>query len=90
MLCGKIPYKEDRMSDRFELENRISQFGNFANIIRDLSHCIMEYDLSTDEVVNALEGIAVTIDNHERLTFDTFIQTLKLDQYNEHTNAIHS
>lgn len=76
--------------DRFDLENRISQFGNFANLIRDLSHCILEHDLSTDEVVNALEGIAVTIDNHEKLTFDTFIQTFKLDQYNEGTYATHS
>lgn len=76
--------------NRFELENRICQFGNFSNIIRDLSHCILEYDLSTDEVVNALEGIAVTIDNHEKLTFDTFIQTFKLDQYNETTDATNS
>lgn len=75
--------------DRFDLENRICQFGNFAAIIRDLSHSILEFDLSTDEVVTSLEGIAIIIDNHEKLTFDTFAQTLKLDQYNE-TDAIRS
>jgi len=76
--------------DRFDLEHRISQFGNFSSLIRDLSHCILEFNLSTDEVINALEGIAVTIDNHEKLTFDTFIQTFKLDQYNENAHATRS
>lgn len=75
------------MSDRFELENRITQFGNFSALIRDLSHNILEHDLSVDEICNILEGIAGLIDNHERITFDVFKQSFNLDEYNEHSNA---
>lgn len=75
------------MVDRFELENRIAQFGNFSSFIRDLSHNILEHDLSIDETCNILEGIAGMIDNHERITFDVFKQAFNLDEYNEYSNA---
>jgi hypothetical protein len=68
--------------DRFDLENKITKTSIFADHLRDLSASIMEHDLSTDETVNALEGLAVLVESHERSLFDIFIQVLKLDEYN--------
>ena len=73
------------MKDRFDLENEITHVSVFAKHLRDLSFNILENDLSTDEIANALEGLAVLIDSHERVLFDTFIQALKLDNYYEPT-----
>ena len=42
----------------------------------------MTKQLTKDETVNAIEGLAVLIEVHERVLFDTFVQTLKLDKYN--------
>lgn len=47
------------MKDRFDLENEISQTSVFAKHLRDLSHGILEEQLTTDEIANALEGLAV-------------------------------
>jgi hypothetical protein len=69
--------------DRFELENKIAKTSVFADHLRDLSSSILEHDLSTDEIVNAIEGLAVLIENHERSLFDTFVQVLKLDGYHD-------
>lgn len=73
------------MKDRFDLENEINYVSVFAKHLRDLSFNILENDLSADEVANALEGLAVLIDSHERVLFDTFTQALKLDNYYEPT-----
>lgn len=70
------------MKDRFDLENEISQTSMFAKHLRDLRHGILESQLTKDETVNAIEGLAVLIEVHERVLFDTFVQTLKLDKYN--------
>lgn len=68
--------------DRFDLESKITKTSIFADHLRDLSSSIMENYLSTDETVNALEGLAVLIESHERSLLDTFIQVFKLDGYN--------
>lgn len=73
------------MKDQFDLENEITHILVFAKHLRDLSFNILENNLSTDETVNALEGLAVLIDSHEKVLFDTFIQVLKLDKYHEPT-----
>jgi hypothetical protein len=67
--------------DRFDLENKITKTSIFADHLRDLSGSIMEHDLSTDEIVNALEGLAVLVESHERSLFDTFVQVFELDGY---------
>jgi hypothetical protein len=67
------------MSDRFELEDRITKFHMFSDLIRDLCTSTVEHDLSVDEITNGLEGIAVLIDNHAKITFDIFTQVLGLD-----------
>lgn len=69
--------------DRFDLENKITKTSIFADHIRDLSASIIEHDLSTDEIVNGLEGLAVLIESHERSMFDIFKQVFKLDGYKE-------
>lgn len=69
--------------DRFDLENKITKTSIFSDHIRDLSSSILEHDLSTDEIVNALEGLAVLIESHERSMFSIFQQVFKLDGYKE-------
>lgn len=67
--------------DRFDLETKITKTSVFADHLRDLSGSILEHDLTTDEIVNAIEGLAVLIESHERNLFDTFVQVFKLDGY---------
>lgn len=77
------------MKDRFDLENEISQTSIFAKHLRDISCGIMEDQLTIDETTNALEGLAVLIEAHERVLFDTFTQALKLDAYSDFSNNYH-
>lgn len=74
--------------DRFELENKITKTSVFADHLRDLSSSILEHDLSTDEIVNAIEGLAVLIENHEKSLFDTFVQVFKLDGFHDEGIAV--
>lgn len=71
--------------DRFDLETKITKTSIFADHLRDLSYSILEHDLTTDEIANAIEGLAVLIESHERSLFDTFVQVFKLDGY--HNNS---
>jgi len=71
------------MKDRFDLEQKINFTGTFSEHLRDLAHNILENSMTTDEIANALEGLAILIDSHERVLFDTFTQVLQLDAYNE-------
>lgn len=68
--------------DRFELENKINKTSVFADHLRDLSSSILEYHLTTDEIINVVEGLAVLIESHEKSLFDTFVQAFRLDEYN--------
>lgn len=69
--------------DRFDLESKITRTSVFADHLRDLSYSILEHDLTTDEIVNAIEGLAILVESHERSLFDAFIQVFKLDAYND-------
>jgi hypothetical protein len=71
------------MKNRFDLEQEICQVANFSNHLRNINTSILEHELSQDEIVNALEGLAVLIQSYENVLFDTFTQVLKLDKYNE-------
>jgi len=76
------------MKDRFDLEHKINFTGTFSEHLRDLAHNVLENDLSKDEIANALEGLAMLIDSHERVLFDTFTQALHLDGYNKFPEQI--
>lgn len=76
------------MKDRFDLEDKINKTGIFADHLRDLSHSILEHGLDKDQIANTLEGLAVLIESHERVLFDTFIQAFKLDGYREDGIAV--
>lgn len=71
------------MKDRFDLENEITQTSIFAKHLRDLAYSVLEHDLSADETANALEGLSILIESHERVLFDTFTQAFQLDGYSE-------
>jgi len=71
--------------DRFDLENKITKTGLFADNLRDLAYSVLEHDLSTDEIANALEGLAIFIESHERVMFDTFKQVFQLDGYKQNS-----
>jgi hypothetical protein len=69
------------MKNRFDLEDKINKTGIFADHLRDLSVNVLEYNLSPDEIANALEGLAILIESHEKVLFDTFLQAFNLDGY---------
>jgi hypothetical protein len=68
--------------DRFDLEDKISHTYNFVDTINDISYGILEVGMTNDEIVNALEGLAVMLKLHTQKLMDTFTQVLQLDQYN--------
>ena len=67
------------MADRFDLEDRISQTRNFVDTLNDISYGIMEGHMTNDEIVNALDGLAVMLKLHTQKLFDTFVQVHQLD-----------
>ncbi len=69
------------MADRFDLEERISHTYNFIDNLNDISYGIMEGGLTNDEVVNALDGLAVMLKLHTQKLMDTFTQVHQLDKY---------
>lgn len=69
------------MKDRFHLEDEITTLYSFSQQLETLSEGILEYDLSNDEVVNALEGLKVMLDLHAKKMMDTFSQCFRLDNY---------
>ena len=71
------------MKDRFDLENEIMTIYTFAENLGTLSEGILEHDLTTDETVNAIEGIRVMLNLQADKLFDTMTQCFKLDQYRE-------
>ena len=67
------------MKDRFDLENEIVALHSFADQLSTVSEGIMEARLTTDETVNALEGINVLLKLQAEKLFDTMSQCFKLD-----------
>ena len=71
------------MKDRFDLENEIMGLYAFVDQLGNVSEGIMETRLTTDEAVNALEGINVLLKLHAEKLFDTMSQCFKLDGYRD-------
>jgi hypothetical protein len=69
------------MADRFDLETQILDFSNMADDMDTLVTAILEGNLSTDDTVNALIGMAVMTRIRVSNTFDTFKAVLKLDEH---------
>jgi hypothetical protein len=71
------------MKDRFDLENEISILHTFADNLGTLSEGILEHGLTTDETVNAIEGLRVMLSLQANKLMDTMSQCFKLDQYRD-------
>lgn len=71
------------MKNRFDLETEISELYNFANQLGLISEGILEHDMSTDDTVNAIEGLRIMINLQASKMQDTMCQCLNLDQYSE-------
>jgi len=67
--------------DRFDLEEKINHTYNFIDTLNDISYGIMEVGMTNDEIVNALDGLAVMLKLHTQKLMDTFTQVYQLDQY---------
>jgi len=76
--------------DRFNLENEISFLHTFADNLGSLSEGILEHELTTDETVNAIEGLRVMLSLQANKLMVTMRQCFKLDQYREPANFNHS
>lgn len=71
------------MKDRFDLENEIMGLYSFVDQLGNVSEGIMEARLTTDEAVNAIEGINVLLKLQAEKLFDTMSQCFKLDGYRD-------
>jgi RNase H-fold protein (predicted Holliday junction resolvase) len=69
------------MKDRFDLENEIMALYAFADQLGNVSAGLMEERLTTDEAVNAIEGINVLLKLQTEKMFDTLTQCFRLDGY---------
>ena len=74
------------MKDRFDLENEISILHTFADNLGTLSEGILEHGLTTDETVNAIEGLRVMLSLQANKMMDTMSQCFKLDEYRGYTD----
>lgn len=71
----------DEIVDRFTLESKITDTYNFITNINDLSDSVCNGSLSEDEIVNALNGVAILLKCHTDKLFEVFSEALKLDEY---------
>jgi len=75
------------MKDRFDLEQEILQIKSYADNIRMTSNRMINDDqnesINIDFYWNALNGIAVLLDMHSDVMFDTLSQCFKLDSYKD-------
>ena len=73
------------MKDRFDLEQEILQVKSYADNIRMTAERMINDDhdgnASIDFYWNALNGIAVLLDMHSDVMFDTMQQCFKIDTY---------
>jgi hypothetical protein len=69
--------------DRFDLESKINQTYHFVDTLNDISYGVLEIGMTNDEIVNAIDGLAVMLKLHTDKLFDTFTQVHKLDRYNK-------
>ena len=75
------------MKDRFDLEQEILQIKSYADNIRMTAERMINDDqnesINIDFYWNALDGIAVLLDMHSDVMFDTMQQCFKLDSYKD-------
>jgi len=75
------------MKDRFDLEQEILQIKSYADNIRMTAERMINDDqnesINIDFYWNALNGIAVLLDMHSDVMFDTMQQCFKLDSYKD-------
>lgn len=69
------------MKDRFNLEDEINNLYSFSDQLGTLSESIIEHRLTTDETVNAIEGLRVMINLQTQKLYDTMCQCFRLDGY---------
>jgi hypothetical protein len=69
------------MKTRFDLEDEISTLYSFAKQLETLNEGILEYDLSSDEISNVVEGLRVMLELHAQKMMDTMCQCFQLDNY---------
>lgn len=70
------------MKDRFHLEDEITTLYSFTQQLETLSEGILEYNMSKDDIVNAIEGLKVILELHTKKMMDTMCQCFRLDKYN--------
>lgn len=69
------------MKDRFNLEDEINTLYSFSDQLGTLSEGILEHNLTTDEIVNVIEGLKVMINLQAQKLNDTMCQCFHLDGY---------
>jgi hypothetical protein len=72
--------------DRFDLETHITNLYSIIDDLNDISYGVLENDLSKDETVNAVDGLAVITKLKIDKLFDVFTQVFELDQHNKNIN----
>jgi hypothetical protein len=71
------------MADRFELETNITNLHNIADDLDLLLEGILERDMDTDDIANAVLGIATMARLRVDKAFDTFKAAFKLDEHKQ-------
>ena len=67
------------MKNRFDLEQEIGSLYSYTEQLGGISEGILEYNMSSDDVVNAIEGLRVMLDLHAQKMMDTLSQCFHLD-----------
>lgn len=71
------------MADRFQLETDITNLHNIADDIDLVVEAILERDMDTDDVANALLGISTLARLRVDKAFDSFKAAFKLDEHKQ-------
>ena len=69
------------MKNRFDLEQEINTLYSYSEQLGGISEGILEYNMSSEDIVNAIEGLKVMLNLHTQKMMDTFSQCFHLDQY---------
>lgn len=78
------------MKNRFDLEQEIGFLYSYTEQLGGISDGILEYNMSSEDVVNAIEGLRVMLDLHAQKMMDTLSQCFHLDQYRfDHPKQFH-
>jgi hypothetical protein len=75
--------KEKFTKDRFDLEDEISALYAFSQQLDTLSEGILERDMSTDDIANAIIGLKVLIELQAQKLHDTMSQCFRLNEYKD-------